>query len=1105
MSTSKVKRRWGLKNSAYDILANPATSTFLNDEQHAQVTAQFVYREKNNLFDERFTNLLKKQRFIKSFNSSSTRIEDFGTKEIFGTTLPAERIAAIYKNTFEVRRADLIEFCRCRRQYENHILKGNHDDADRVLENHKNLYGESIWYVRCKFATLINKGEFDELEQFSKACQDRSTSDLIRLIFRYSLLLESNPTLHFDRIVTRTIRTLDEANLSDWAGVLRLLFCPAPLTYLPEQLFGLKSLQVFPLVDQFCLLEKLIHQGIAINGPNWNQFDLSSAINTPNLLASSAEPSASTNAIIEITQLYEKGEYENAITKFKNSFDILEERFTPINIVAKAIASTPNIEIPFHKGALESIIHSLVRIYKLDASTTTLEEDFKALAIKYHHLRGTHSLQLSIFKALPQKYDINKIKWAARAATAGSSGTPLSLALANGSDPILEYDYISTKDSLTSERLVKSQIRSAWASQSLDKIPPLLVAYKTEATLAKDFVEVASTYYLKTSNHTELLKFAAVTLAENPRMFIALPMEEMITHLESTRNATLEAIVIFYAYAKYVDRQKEYLLHEAFEEYLLCNEADRPTALLIRNSEELSLLQQVFFRDISTLETMDYLGCFNNSNELRSERVQLLDELRNRNLISPEAHREEVDEIIGQVVVDAGAAEFNSNKIEVNTSALKRNLLADVNSMLQLYKSLNTEEPSNKKTISVGDGSNDQDSEKLQALIAGDKNTALLRLLVLIYDAFLSDEKLGLDKNLSTEIRHGFFANLMRSRLEEQKLITEIDEHGNYKSNQHWREVNTILNEETLDQIDLHLAKFSKGMNDLIEKAEEWMKVSRTPNPDRVFVFEIYVDQLHAYHAIAAAYDAEGFIDVCFSTLWNHTEARLTEIREKLNVTFKDAVNNLFDTLLEEIEVTRMNFPMTDLVSAIVQVKSGIREDITAASEWFKRSETGTTVARTVEDLVRISLECFYRVRGVHLNCTIIIPSIMQRIRVAGQHSKAFIVVFVNLLENAVRGSGVGMTTPISVSGIDDGSSWSLRIKNSISHEKSLVYTEEYLKTLDSTMRSPFSIPLMRREGGSGLTKVFNQLRLIDDHFDVRLNFTREPTETFEVGIFYEV
>jgi hypothetical protein len=1110
MTRPKLKLGQKVKREAYDILANPVVSATLNDEQYEESMARFIFRENHATFEYRYSNLIRKTRFGRLLNSSARTIEEFFAHKLFGKTVSSDRLAIIYKQTFIARRAEISEFCEARKKFETHFLKGNYENADSVLEECKESLGESFWYLRCKFSVLIARGSIDELEQFSKKSKDRAGHELTSLIIRYSLLLENDPTLHFNRTVLRTINTLDEAGLQDVAAILRLLFCPVPLTCFPDNFFGFRYIQIFPLVDQVCLLEKFVNEAVATHGLQADPFNFKEIIASAKGITGKNDALQTSTVVYELTKLYEMGEYENLIGVFAQYFDMLEVPFVAINIVAKAAANAPHVPLPFPKSPLSGIIQSLVRIYRLDAPPATLEEDFKSLAIKFNHFYGSHCIQLCIYKALPHRYNKNRISWAAKAAARYSIGTQLSCALATGIDPILDYKYISSEDGLVGHRRVKASIRDAWVKRDFETISMLLSDYKKQASLPKDYVELAASYYLETNAFQNLLEFSASVLSENPRMYVALPIERIVDFASAAKISTLESIVVYSSYVEHVNEQKEYILHEAYEEYLTNNQVDRPTELL-KHIENPSGLELVFFRDISAVETMDYLSCFNDSNELRSERVQILDMLREKRLISAEAHRTEVDEIVGQVVVDAGAAEFNANKIEVNTAALKRSLLPDVTSMLQIYRSLSGDEQPDQKSFHLANDYNredkegDSDEEKIRSLVAGDKNTALLRLLVHISDAFLTDEKHGLDKNLSTEIRHGFFANLMRSRLEEYKLITEIDETGNYKSNQHWRDVNSLLKNEILDEIDAHLATFSGAVNGLIERAEEWMKVSRSKSQEKVFVFEVYLADLEAMRPYAEEYEADKFLDTYFDFLWVCVEERLSEIRERLNVTFKDAIDSLFDDLLVSVERTRLNFPLSELISTIVQVKSGIREDITVASEWFKRSQSITVVSRTIEELIKISLECFFRIRGVYLSCLIRLPQSMQRIKIAGRHSKAFIVVIVNLLENACRGSGMGTNTPISIIGEDSGASWSISIENPIPQSGTPSDPGGIVSVLDAKMRSPLSIPLMRNEGGSGLAKVFNQLRLIDERFDVKLNLMGSPYDTFEVRIIYEI
>ena len=1086
------------KKSAYDVLGSPVTSEALTDEQYAASAVAFISREDSKKFDARFKVLYAKRRFFGVLNSSAKTLEQIAVKRIFISGITPDRMAAVYKGVIAAHSEEIIEFYKCRRRYENSMLRGNYEDALQAIELCKAQVGESFWYMRAMLALLARQGRFEEVETFSSICKGRLNSDLFTFLLRFTLLLASDPALHFKNIVTRTIRELDEGQLSDWAGLLKLLFAPRPLAFTTEEFKGFSYIQIFPVVDQVYLLESFVSEAIANHGPDGDPFHFQSIFRNLKNAAYGISIEKSADILDRLTLLYEQDQYDELVAALINEFDGLETPFAALNLVAKSVANDPSRVGPFPGGLWESLRNTLTQIYRLENSPAKLEEDFLSAAISLHGFSGAPHLQLTIFKALPNRFSRAQSVWLANMAMATSGGTALTREIARGADPILSHEYLSEKSGLPRHREIKQRIRQLWNEKSTEEINGLLFEYKNTTPLKKDYVELASSFYLHTNQFTELIQFCADILSVDPQMCVALPMREVVSHAENARTSSLAALIVFYIYAKRVDSQKDYLLNETYEEYLFENGVDRPTKL-IPGMEKIGPLEGMFFRDISALETMDYLSCFDDSNELRSERVKILDFLRERLFISTDTHREEVDEIIGQVVVDAGAAEFNINKIEVNTAPIKRDLVPDITSMLALYQSLDVDSHASEKIITVDSDLEGKDGEKLRAIVTGDRSTALLRMLVLISERFLFDEKHGLDKNLSTEIRHGFFSNLMRSKLEEHKLITEIDDSGRYKGNLYWSEAHAIVLPEVLDDIDAHLAWFSKAFNALVSEAEEWMKVSRQPTDDRLFNFELYLADFSKYHVIARRHDAEEFIDICFDALWARLDQCLTEMREKLNVSFKDSINQLFEELLNRIQKTKQSLPMTDLTGAIVQVKNDIREDITSASEWFKRSKSGAIASQSVEALVKISVECFYRVRGAYLNFNADVAPELHNVSISGGHAKSFIVV-VNLLENACRGSGFGLGTRIEFDGVINDRYWSLAVRNPISQERISIYTDEYLRELDTRMRSPSSVPLMRKEGGTGLTKVFNQLRLIDDHFDVKLSAV---LGTFEVRIVY--
>src|SRR5690606_25640149 len=110
-------------------------------------------------------------------------------------------------------------------------------------------------------------------------------------------------------------------------------------------------------------------------------------------------------------------------------------------------------------------------------------------------------------------------------------------------------------------------------------------------------------------------------------------------------------------------------------------------------------------------------------------------------------------------------------------------------------------------------------------------------------ESFLFDENFGLDKNLSTEIRHGFFSNYMRSILQERSLITEIGDDDQYASNEYWKTQYLIVCDDILEAVDIKLKEFSSGFNGLIYRVEEWMHIRiLVEQTNRVFFYPFHVE-----------------------------------------------------------------------------------------------------------------------------------------------------------------------------------------------------------------------------------------------------------------------
>jgi len=1098
-----VKRRLsriGKKKSrpavSFQMLHNPLTAGMLTDEAYSAYAADFIASSKPNEFRENFSKLYTKERFRSLFNASKIQLETFYSQGIFVQGLSYKRLLNLYSCIFEANSAEIRFFIAIRDKYESKVLLGEFDAALALLEELVVTQGESLWYIRNKITTLGMKGALQEMQEFAEGCKLRSKEVFITFLINCFLLIASDAKLHLEKLIKITIAELEQAGAKTTADLLSLLFVPRPLYGTLRPLLCIKVIQSFNFIDQYSLMVKLLPEemeALADEDDKYNTLvEFSRTIQTCtrdhalSRLEAKPRPDLSNETLAgSLVRLYEQDNHRDLLDKFKESFDSDHTPFAFANLIAKAMAGSDTNDLAIGLGPVLTLIEHLQELYTLSAPPNKSEDNIAKVIIQLQGFVSSASLQLCLYKSMPQRYEQRDwVRLARIAERATEDTTPLGILLTTDADPVLTHKYLSGDSELPTFRKLKSKLQR---SSTIDeKDIDALMAFSHNGARAKDIYETVSSCYLRTHQNEELIKLAGSALSVQPNAYIAFPMKVLITEIEATKNCSLDALIIIYSYVRKIDSSKEYLLNESYEEFIELNGANRPSDLLrvIGVQEEQSL---VFFRDISTLETMDFLGSFSDSNDLRAERVRILDYLRDADRLGSERHRTEVDEIILQVIVDAGATEFNVAKIDVNDIAIRRNLSEDFSSLHHLYKSVRQEKE--QQVIRFDDELLDGNT----ALVAGDKNTTLLKMLNLVEDAFMNDEKHGLDKNLSTEIRHGFFSNLMRSKLEESHLLTETDENGEYEPNVYWLTANALVVPELLLKIDSELKWFSRQFNDLIVEAEEWMKVSSDGgNPQRVFNYKTFLGDLEELKYVAEQADNSDFVlDFCITTLWNKTEICMQDMREKLNVELKSRVDNLFDELIDRINEVRSGVMLLELMRAIVQVKSDIREDITTASEWFRRSTEYAATARTISDLIDISIECFERVRGIRLEVNKHIEEVAE-FRLEGRDLKAFIVAVVNILENACRHSGFAHNTPIDFEMVGQECSWQMGIKNKVVDEVHSALRGDKIIEIARKMKEPSSINMMKLEGGSGLGKAYNQLRSISTMFDMNVELVED-------------
>lgn len=1090
--------------SSFELLSNPFARAYLSGRDYEQHARNFLFSYKKPDFNERFATLLRDPNFRATFNAFGRTVEALGAKIRLPDNLPFERTLAIYSAIFKDQARELSYFAKHQSTFENAFLQGKYDLAESILENIRVVLGESIWYIRHKMLVLAYRDQLDELTVFCEELKKRQNNSLINYLIERLYLFTQKPytAKHLNRLLVSEVKELRQAKSGAFAAFLAFTFAPDPLFQRTDYRGCLPCFSMLSLIDQYSALVDLIPRIILEEGEyKATTEEIRLAVRFMSDLAAlidSAAPSAIDDAnstatrdidAIELSLVtaYDLGQYRQVLDLFRSHVHEIPNPTTFVNILAKCLAYEKDTSLA-PEGPLGELASKVAALYTLSDPLASVYEEILATVIRYRGLSRNIDFQLILYKAAPFRFDSEDLRFAARLASYDDAFvSPLVYRMAERESPMSRHLIKNTHPSSAIDyRLKKREIaRLVLEGATEEAVLAKLDEFQHETPLPKDYFELLAEYLIFKNEAQRLITVAARILAIEPNSFICFPMESLVREIEVERLASVDAVIVCYFYNKHISTKKDYVLNEAFEDFLSSRDFKMPSDLF-GNLEVNDAQYSLFFDKICTTDVMDFLSCFKSSNGLRVQRLLILDHLQERGLVKVEAQYRELTSLLGQIIAEASTTEINGNKIFVDTDALRTSLLEEVDSLLSIYKI--SDESTGESFVRAP-----SISEEERRVVAGDRNTTLLKIITQVRRKFLIDEKHGLDKNLSTEIRHGFFENLMRSRLEEAHLLTELNEKGEYESNLYWRERNVFLSKPALNNLDSHLRWFSGEFNKLIDQAENWMQITTQVSSDKldspVFEFSWHVEEFEFFQRFAdQTDDAAKLLDCINEILWQRTESCLHVMREKLNAVFRTRVDDLFEELVRRVNLAKGSAAALDLMNAIGKARSGIKEDIATVVEWFKRNINPYTTDHSLMTLIDIAVRCFKTVKKFTQEMEVDLPKEFMLEKIGGSGLKPFVIAVMNLFDNCFKRSGYGPETKVRIHGIVFEGGLKICVSNALTPDRSNALTPEALTEIRAKMTAPESISLMRVEGGSGIGKAYNNLTMASPRLSLSID-----------------
>nr|PMI84931.1 hypothetical protein BCU36_05145 [Vibrio lentus] len=1045
---------------------------------------EYLFHGDKEFFDQIMKILLEKSEIFSLLNQSALTLDAVFSKQILNyEDLSLERAIQIYRAIIVSQIEKIKYFQNAQQRVESLFVKGMYDEAENILDDLDEKLGQSIWSINIRFSLYSAAKKYENIDNYLELIKrenaNSSFQDIVRVCAWKSQSYDSN--LIIESMIRRANKEFIEGGALDLAAFHSIMSLPYPIYDDVDLIYSIKRLQFLPLIDlyesiikltsyslkndkaeilcidEFIKLFRVLNNEIGSNrissllhGLEGKEVDIDMELNDPEIIA------------------YSEGRYQDVIDLVEGNWQASETLITKVNIYAKSYIHTkaspeglPNF--------LKDVILQLMSIYSLNEANRSVLSLLN-LSIKYSSFELSDHLLISIHKSAPFFFDIEtKEKIIKKSRFLNVPLTPLANNLHKR--PYLYVTNLSDDAPLH----LKSKKRAIDALIDNDKDQEqYLDDFYSLAPIKKDAIELNVENKLSLSDWNGLIVYAANELINNSNANVCLPLESIAKYIDENCIYTLDSVICSYFYREFSKDNNSEILNEVFEEYILSLEIERPSEIICDKLDKKSLY---LLKTISKIDVMEYLGCFNDNNDLNIERINILNKLVENKYYTQSDIDKECKDIVDDILIEGGAAKFNDSKIFVDTKYILEKKRSDIKSLLIQYDSdLNPMSNSDDVLYKI----------ESMTIPKGSKNESVTRLINLLLIEFMNNPEVGLDKNLSSEIRHGFFGNLLCSKLQNRKLLTELGDDGKYRSNSYWLEYYSMISRTITKNIDDILVKFSHDFNTLIESAEQWMKVSLNgDDEERLFSFSLTLNEFELI---------KGFIDqnnksvddvanYIFSIFHEKLSICLNRVKRKLNETLVNKIDDIFSALIDDITEEKRGTAMSDLLSEIRVANTEVKEDIRTVCEWFSFKKDLGFSSFEIRQAILLSERCFNQIN----NCDIkieIINDTESKITVRGEHLYAIVFMLINCFNNSYKYSSRYNEVYVHISELDH-EGFKVCIKNEIcesTHEK---LSDGLLSDIVCNLREMSKNDLLINEGGSGLYKSLHGLRIISDRYNL--------------------
>ena len=523
--------------------------------------------------------------------------------------------------------------------------------------------------------------------------------------------------------------------------------------------------------------------------------------------------------------------------------------------------------------------------------------------------------------------------------------------------------------------------------------------------------------YVKQQNYNRACLSIANSYLQDENQFLLLPISEFVNHVVSNSQSwrsvcnLVDLAIILDAYCKHVSGDFEAFRRYAYEDFLLTNGMNRPSELAGCVSKFDKEKVVYYLRHICIEVNMDTSIVFDGAKDIASERLiicKLLCELDPENYT---IYQQEIKELIRSQVISNRIQEIDESRIFIDLPGIKNWAMRELSESYSRYVSYLRHGIESEVITERRD-----EKQRAQAFVASgwkamnvpsNEVHALLKYIVLeIRDKYISVD-FGLDRFLSTRIRHGLLENQLRRPMQAHNLITKrVTKDGPYLPNIFWID-QLHSSAHVIAELDKVFAIFSESYDSMIGRLNnELIQIKSDKKPNGFFNFSIQ-DEFIEVIAQTITEDAvfEDVIDKILQNFETNLQLNLVFVREELNTKVKREGRELINKLQINVDRLSNEVNLSNLSSAISQGRTDLQATFNRVIEWFIPSSTGSSTPYTVEDLVNVA-EAIIRdgTPGFSVNMK---PTTSDIAPLMQGSLPIFVDILSNIFDNVVKRSGL--------------------------------------------------------------------------------------------------